>query len=145
MDKLLGIGYWYSDPLLEIPWNANFPDPRDLVDKSWFLKYGNMVARYLDSGLTLIQWRGISYCRFDCGVEGLPMGSQCLTDGLWVWPEGLSHYVLNHAVYLPDVFLHHIQSLNGKVPRDVELQGLSKDNIDYDYWIEWGKKEVLAN
>lgn len=38
------------------------------------------------------------------------MGHRDLTDGVYVWPEGLAHYVKAHAVRLPDDFLAHVRT-----------------------------------
>lgn len=32
-----------------------------------------------------------------------------LTDGTFIWPDGLAHYVRDHAVRLPATFVSHIQ------------------------------------
>ncbi len=30
------------------------------------------------------------------------------TDGTWVWPEWLFHYIIKHRIKLPDAFIKHI-------------------------------------
>jgi len=42
------------------------------------------------------------------GMDGQPNGSSECTDGYWVWPEGPTPYVANHAVRLPDEFVGHV-------------------------------------
>ena len=46
-----------------------------------------------------------SFCRFACGETA--MGAEDLTDGTYVWPSGLVHYVEQHAVGLPEAFVAH--------------------------------------
>jgi len=48
-------------------------------------------------------------CRF-CGRE---IGFRELTDGRWVWPEGLGHYVEAHDVRLPEAFLASVRAPDG--------------------------------
>ena len=50
---------------------------------------------------------GFSYCRL-CSLRGPAMGCANLTDGVFVWPEGLHHYVTVHDVALPPEFEAHI-------------------------------------
>jgi len=40
--------------------------------------------------------------------EHVEMGSSDLTDGVYVWPEGLVHYVEKHNVRLPTEFVKHV-------------------------------------
>ena len=67
------------------------------------------------------------------------MGSRCLTDGTWSWPEGLAHYITVHDVRLPDEFVDHMRDLDWTVPQcDVEFD---RDDRDFDGWIEWGRSQ----
>ena len=38
------------------------------------------------------------------------MGDQDFTDGVWIWPQGLAHYVDTHDAGLPDAFLQHARA-----------------------------------
>jgi hypothetical protein len=40
-----------------------------------------------------------------CGIEHSMMGDSDLTDGIWVWPQGLVHYVDAHQLALPKQFI----------------------------------------
>ncbi|MEN9646721.1 MAG: hypothetical protein RL238_3390 [Actinomycetota bacterium] len=102
------IGYWRSE-FSETPW----PNPRDFVDNTWPPATREMVVGHLLRGRTLEQYRGLSNCRF-CDVY---VGSKELTDGVYCWPEGLAHYLTEHAVRLPDEFADHV----GSLPRSIEL------------------------
>jgi len=72
------------------------------------------LVDYLASGLPLVGYRGCSWCRFACGIDSSKMGSWDLTDGIWVWPEGLAHYVEAHRIVLPDEFITHAMSGRAK-------------------------------
>jgi hypothetical protein len=56
-----------------------------------------MVVAYLRSGTVVAVSAGFSVCRI-CRIRN---GSSELTDGDFVWPEGLAHYVEEHGVQLP--------------------------------------------
>lgn len=48
-------------------------------------------------------YMGTSVCRC-CGTRN---GAREVSDGRWVWPDGLAHYVETHHVALPDEFVAH--------------------------------------
>ena len=87
---------------------VGFPDPRDLVDTKWPLPEREIISAYLAGGEVVERWFGTSYCRFECGERD--MGATDLSDGTYLWPEGLAHYVLKHSVRLPEEFLAHIHA-----------------------------------
>lgn len=49
-------------------------------------------------------YMGYSPCRL-CGMNN---GALELSDGVYVWPEGLRHYVVDHDVRLPQEFVSHV-------------------------------------
>ena len=59
---------------------------------------------------------GFSACRFECRDKYGMLGSGELTDGEWVWPEGLPHYVERHGVMLPEEFVASASAREWKVP-----------------------------
>lgn len=63
------------------------------------------VVAHLYRGTVLHSWCGWSSCRI-CGKAN--NGSTCLTDGTWIWPEGLAHYVEAHDACLPAEFVTSI-------------------------------------
>jgi hypothetical protein len=101
------VGYWH-DP--NAPRTETLPDPTQLVDQTWNRRERAAVARYLRRGKTLRACHGFSWCRFRCGISDRRMGHRDLTDGVYVWPEGLAHYVQRHRVRLPDEFLAHVRT-----------------------------------
>jgi hypothetical protein len=98
------IGYWRSDSETELP------DPT-LLGQDELSDHDRLrLATFLDAGRLKDQWKGFSWCRFrtkGCKVGGFDMGTCCLTDGKYVWPEGLSHYVREHHIWLPEQFVEH--------------------------------------
>jgi hypothetical protein len=118
------IGYW-----IESLRDRDYFPPQEFVgDLPTELRL--LVADYLDRGQEYGSYRGVSWCRFFCDH---PMGHRELTDGSWVWPEGLSHYVRDHRVVLPDEFISQVQS--GMPPQAREHWESS--SLDDGYWKAW--------
>jgi hypothetical protein len=63
------------------------------------------------------------------------MGSCDFTDGVWVWPEGLSHYLRIHSVRLPEEFIRHALSCPSIMRAD-ETQ-----EPDCSHWVEWARTQ----
>lgn len=91
------LGFWVK------PGFEHLPNPADLADPRWPQPESRRVADYLDRGQIAAVYDGESPCRL-CPS---PNGSRERTDGTYLWPEGLSHYVLEHGVRLPAEFLRH--------------------------------------
>jgi len=77
------------------------------------------------------------------------MGSREYFDGEWAWPEGLVHYVRDHAVRLPAEFLERARSRRGSEQRepacDNPLEGLSAGiQPSFDYWLDWSSRQPRA-
>lgn len=83
-------------------------------------------------------YRAGTFCRFACGVASRELGRRDLTDGAWVWPEGLAHYVEAHGVRLPDRFVRH--AVKAKLPEPIEL-GEREGLIDETSWLAWGREQ----
>src|SRR5262245_15617423 len=74
---------------------------------------------------------GFSYCRFHCGKRWRPwgycvssdlLGTSELTDGEWLWPEGLPHYIDAHDVCLPEEFVARMELHGWRVPAHVGIR-----------------------
>lgn len=121
------------------------PNPADLVRPDWDPMESAAVVAYLRSGREWIRFNGWSYCRFDCGITPRELGDQDLTDGVWVWPEGLVHYVEVHSVRLPDEFIRHMREREWRLPvepitRWVELAPEHRPKVDTAFWVEWAER-----
>lgn len=97
--RLISIGYWYGPGAAQ-----RWPDPTRFLDPEWDEDDRNSVASYLRQGVIVQSYMGYSRCRI-CGENN---GDLDLTDGTYVWPDGLVHYVEKHAVRLPDIFVNHV-------------------------------------
>lgn len=114
--RLTLIGYW-DGPLTGPGW----PSAEDFVDPAWDAEERELVADHLQSGLVAGRYMGHSVCRF-CGCDN---GCLELTDGCFVWPEGLAHYVLNHDVRLPKEFVTHVLEM---------IDDLDAADREEDWW-----------
>lgn len=107
-EPLREVGYWA--PAGELKNSADRPNPRDCAVPGWATtSAGRQLAGYLRAGYVESYEMGYSNCRFsgcgDCRCPAGPwveMGCVALTDGSFVWPEGLAHYVEAHSVQPPD-------------------------------------------
>ena len=121
-------GYWI-ETLQAGKGNAQWlNDPRDYIDKSWDTAEREKAIFYLCNGHIQSVEMGLSYCRFACGIDPAGLGTANLTDGVWVWPEGLAHYVELHYVKPPDVFLDHMRSNGFSVPKIAEERSGNSDS-----------------
>jgi len=174
-DKPKLIGYWndrlqdgslLGDGSLSEQY-ALYPSPLDLVSPGWLGSEKSSLISYLRSGVMYTESLGWSTCSFLC--KNKSVGSRELTDGVWVWPEGLAHYVEVHDVLLPSEFVDHARNNGFLIPADVITtygrKWEKKPNIfvrifriitrskwsfyrglydkwelyDRSFWIQWGK------
>lgn len=113
--KLIRIGYWQSE--LDPGW----PDVRDFVDVSWDEDEREEVSYYLRSGTLVWYCMGFSTCRI-CGKRN---GTNEFSDGTFMWPEGLAHYVEDHAVRPPERVVAHASAA---------MRRLESATVDTTWW-----------
>jgi hypothetical protein len=134
-----GVGYWGDSEGL-----SDLPCPQSLVRTGWQAHDLDRIAAYLRGGHTFAVWCGLAFCRFTgCGQV---IGSRDLTDGEWVWPQGLEHYLLQHGVCLPDAFVATMRVNRWEVPAAcsridlVQLRNAGGGPFgDLSEWIEWAR------
>jgi hypothetical protein len=146
MDTVRGIGWWINP---DEERTFEFPHPSALVRPGWLsAESESSLLVYLRSAPQFDAARGLSWCRFKCDVSDRVMGFREFWDGVWVWPEGLAHYVESHEVCLPDEFVQHALSTplptslerpkGVRIFRDGERARIVRDvEPDFDYWINW--------
>ncbi|MFX0098425.1 MAG: hypothetical protein ACFFCS_02515 [Candidatus Hodarchaeota archaeon] len=127
--ELILIGYWAGRVEEH---NNPYPHPSKLVDPEfWENFYDNFgiiksrIIEYLDGGIPCNFYRGLSSCRL-CDEH---VGSSERTDGKYIWPEKLSHYIDKHDVILPEEFLRD-------AIHNIKVEKVLKE----DFWIKWGEK-----
>lgn len=103
---------------------------------------------YLAAGMVHEMYFGFSWCRIGCRIDPPLMGSKDLSDGTWVWPEALPHYVREHRILLPEAFIQDALAKSTPViPGWTEENGpwsqLNQDTdevmreTDETYWQQW--------
>jgi len=137
---LIGIGYWHSTGAIAA---TRFPHPQGVVLPGWEREKRIILATYLRSGKTAYISCGFSYCRFACGVDDTQMGTRGLTDGRWLWPEGLHHYVERHSVRLPDEFVAHASARRFEIPP--EEVGDLNTQFSLEFWEAWCDRNATFN
>jgi hypothetical protein len=140
--SLKAVGFWRENEYWCFSTPSGLPDPRRLTRRRWRPHERPAILNYLRTGWVGGVYAGFSYCRFRlCFTPPPRMGSFDLTDGEWVWPEGLAHYVARHAVWLPDEFVETTKSRSwcpshGN-PSDIEPT--HPQAYDFSFWTAWAK------
>lgn len=124
MTPLSLIGYWRA----EGDSTSDNPDPHDWVDTEWDEDERDATGFYFATGTLFRTFMGYSPCRF-CGIDN---GAVEYTDGTYVWPEGLAHYIYDHAVRLPDELVRHARE---------RLDTVKGRDVAPDWWIGATAKE----
>ncbi len=125
------IGYWQSDR------EPGLPHPKNFIKDQISAEDRKLLVEYLDRGKVLMQCLGYSFCRFNCGTPDYEMGTANLTDGKYVWPEKLSHYISKHDVWLPEPFIHHTRDNQNYNPGEIEFKKEDfdvKNLLNYEWW-----------
>ena len=136
--SLIAIGYWQSQ------WRPELPHPKSFINDQVSPGERKLLIEYLNKGKVVMYYLGYSYCRFDCGIPDHEMGTACLTDGTYIWPQKLSHYIGVHNVWLPERFILHTIENHQYNPFDIDLKSQLAPNgqidhkryeiHDYEWW-----------
>jgi len=118
LEPLIVIGYWADQGKPDSP----YIDPHELIDPDQPRDERFAVVDYLTRGLVARAYMGRSRCRI-CGDP--KNGNLELTDGTFLWPEGLAHYVRDHDVRLPTAFVEHVAL------QDDRLHSLRDDRAEW--------------
>ncbi len=130
--RLEALGYWFNESA-----PSALPRPQRLIGR-WPARQRSQVARYLRAGSVFESYRAGTFCRFACDIPARVLGRRDLTDGVWVWPEGLAHYVEAHSVRLPDRFARHVA--RAKLPEPIVIAE-REGTIDETSWLAWGRDQ----
>jgi hypothetical protein len=138
MKELFLVGFWENREK-----NNGFIHPECLINNnlSESLKY--KIISYLRSKNILLPYAGYSYCRFADGPSDELMGCCDITDGFWVWPEGLPVYIEKYNIHLPKDFIDHMRKSGFKINQKLDLEEMTtqfvKKELVYntDFWKDW--------
>ena len=122
------IGYW-KECL-----GDQYPFPQELRAE-YAHGLGDKLATYMESGKYFTSYLGTSWCRFGCRGR---YGSAEFTDGVWVWPAGLVHYVRHHPIALPPDFVRDATSANSPASAFRWPSALVQ-RADDSYWQGWAR------
>lgn len=132
MQRLEVVGWWFNE---QAP--SGLPRPQLLV-APWPADQRDAVAAHLRAGRVLVTYPDASFCRFACGETD--MGRADLTDGTYVWPEGLVHYVAQHDVRLPEPFVAHAMAHRAGLP-PFRLPKPAFGLYDTGPWQRWARQQ----
>ena len=131
--SLKTIGLWRS----RSPETRQYPKAYNVISGAWYHEERHLICNYLRKGFTFSKSAGKSECLLRCRDIG---GNRMLTDGKWLWPESLAHYVEYHWVFLPEDFVIDMKGNNLSIPEIAFSVRPSEYSSDDSYWIEWGKE-----
>lgn len=130
--RLEVLGYWFH----ELAPDA-LPLPGHLAGR-WRARDRAIVLAHLRRGRTLVRYDAAAPCRFACGVRHVGRREQ--TDGRFVWPEGLAHYVDVHGVQLPAAFVAHARRCAARPATAAPgVPPLSAGLYDVAPWRRWAR------
>ena len=118
------IGYWKGASA------AQWPAAEVWVDPNWDPEERHAVIEWLRSGERVRSSMGWSTCRF-CDR---PNGTDELSDGSYIWPEGLEHYLVEHQVRLPRAVIQRACE-RPEIPRNrLQDSDIGSGDIHVDWW-----------
>lgn len=130
------VGYWKEPGI-----GANWPDPKQLVDPMWRCSEREQIASYLKRGLVLRACLGYARCRLG-DVPDKEMGCADLSDGRYIWPEGLWIYVARFDVRIPDDMVEHMRANDFKLPDGLRAADIPREHVDLEYWNTWAENNA---
>ena len=135
------IGYWTDSE----GHGGKYIHPRDLVDPSWEASRRSRIVMYLRSGVKVYSEVGFSYCRFEGGPPDIEMGCWELSDGAYIWPQGLAIYVERYHVRLPNTFIRHMAKRNFSITTHLDMGAIERVRnggaVSNFFWKAWCAKE----
>lgn len=97
-EKTKKVGFWCTGS------DRTLPDPAKFIDKNWGGEEKEIVLKHLTNRrFDRIAYKGWSDCRI-CKCQN---GSEDVSDGYYIWPSGLAHYLSVHFVKPPQDFIDH--------------------------------------
>lgn len=132
MKRLEILGWWFNEAA-----PTGLPRPQLLV-AAMRAAQRTMLLGYLRAGTKLVGYPEPSFCRFAC--RDVDVGRADLTDGTYVWPDGLAHYVEQHDVRLPERFGAHVLATGGAIA-PFRLPKIGFGLFDAAPWLAWGRAQ----
>jgi hypothetical protein len=101
------------------------PDIGSFIDKTWCPKDKSLIMNYLKTSPNVVASSAMPTVCLLCG-EMLGDPGSFFSDGFWLWPERLVHYIEKHDLRIPDEMVRYIQEAKYIPPSklDVDLSDL---------------------
>ena len=134
------VGYWRESLEQDSP----LPHPQTLRSPGWVAAAEKRsIVEYLRSGNQAACFAGYSFCRIEGGPDNEQMGCRELTDGEWIWPEGLAVYVDMFDVRLPEEFVATMRRHAYVVPQIDESRAERLGDVaSPGFWVAWSRRLV---
>lgn len=108
--------------------HADLPTLQAATDPDWNPEDRNLLIAYLTHSPTVVSSMSVSGCLL-CEYE---VPSLCYhSDGIWLWPDSLAHYVRSHHVVLPSAFVHHIRCRDYESPTETTLPDIAVRDLPW--------------
>jgi hypothetical protein len=111
--------------------DSSIPPVDEFIDQDWRPSDWEQLANYVAHAPVVLASAMLPVKCPLCDESYLDPGSYS-SDGEWLWPTSLAHYVTRHYVRPPDALIEHIRKNGFKIPADitVEIQDLPWPNIE---------------
>jgi hypothetical protein len=97
---------WYGIWMGTVHTTEDLPSVFSAVDPSWEPDDKDQLVTYLTQTVVVEATTWMTTCPL-CPSELPTLNYQ--SDGVWLWPQSLAHYVVWHSVVIPDRFAEHIR------------------------------------
>lgn len=95
---------------------SKLPDVHELINAEWPTEAKQKALRYLKDTPVVV---AASVPSFECEICGKMLPSSSFqSDGEWLWPETLVHYLEMHDVALPVSLITHMREAGFTAPRE---------------------------
>lgn len=139
---MIEVGFWrrYEDINVDSrdlrPWPSKAKElPKEIKEA---------VVEYLSLGYIESYEFGYATCRI-CGDYCDEMGCCSLSDGTYVWPEGLKHYVIEHFIELPSEFVNHALQNLSTLRQQHKDRKITPEELCLLEWREEEKIRIRSN
>lgn len=144
---MLEIGFWrrFEDESVDpedfrpwpTPYNKTYNETDQTDDKE-------LIIEYLGLGYIESYEFGYATCRL-CGYHCDEMGCCSLSDGIYVWPEGLKHYISQHQIILNDTFIQHIKTNIDSMREHHRNKKVTDEELSILEWRENEKLRIMSS
>lgn len=116
--------------LLDFIMNKKDKVKLELIGKTTYPDKDRLLVYLLEAGkyTTLPSKRICEICGKDAG------STNYYTDGYWIWPEWISHYLNDHHIKLPDKFIGNIRKKQYKIDNEL-VNGILNDTIELQFHV----------